>query len=143
MAKVFIDTNILVYSLDQADPTKQKTARSILRSLQNDDGDVGVISTQVLQEFYVVCTAKLKVDPLLAKAIVRSLTGFETVDITPQLILDGIDCSILYQLSFWDSLIVATAAAAQCDRILTEDLSHGQVICGVRIENPFVQSNPA
>lgn len=140
MSKIFLDTNILVYALDQADPTKQKVARSLLQSLVADNGDesdVGVLSTQVLQEFYVVCTKKLKVDPLLAKGMIRSLTGFETIVITPQLILDAIDCSILHQLPFWDSLIVATAAAAHCEKILTEDLSDGQVIWGVKIENPF------
>ncbi len=138
MSKTFIDTSILVYAMDQTDPVKQKTARSLLRSLQGEEGDAGVLSTQVLQEFYLVCTKKLQLDPLLAKGILQSLSHSETVNITPEDILRAIDCSVLNRLSFWDSLIIVSAAGALCDRIITEGLTHGQVVCGVRIENPFV-----
>lgn len=97
----------------------------------------GVISTQVLQEFYVVSTKKLGVDPLVAKEIMHGFTNFEVVSINPELIMQGIDCSVLNKISFWDSLIVVAAESAHCTNIWTEDLNSNQVIRGVKIQNPF------
>jgi predicted nucleic acid-binding protein len=136
MSKIFIDTNILVYALDQADPVKQERARFLLQSLQGDNS--GVISTQVLQEFYIVCTKKIHLDPLLVKSIIHSFRNYETVVICPELIQDAIDCSILNQVSFWDALIIVSAESACCEKIWTEDLNPGQVIRGIKIENPFL-----
>jgi predicted nucleic acid-binding protein len=135
MPKVFLDTNILVYSMDRADPTKQKKCREWVRSLISDSN--GVVSTQVLQEFYVASTSKLGADPLIIKDILRSFERFETVLVTPGLIREAVDCSIINQLSFWDSLIVVSAESAECEIVLTEDLNPGQIIRGVRIESPF------
>ncbi len=136
MSKIFIDTNILVYCIDRHDPAKQKTSRLLLQTLGNDHS--GVISTQVMQEFFVVGTKKLAADPLLVKDILHSFENFETVIVTPEIIKEAIDCSIINRLSFWDALIVATAESAKCERIWTEDLNHGQVIRGVKIENPLI-----
>lgn len=135
MSKIFIDTNILVYCIDYHDPAKQKASRLLLQTLGNDHS--GVISTQVMQEFFVVGTKKLAADPLLVKDILHSFENFETVIVTPEIIKEAIDCSIINRLSFWDALIVATAESAKCERIWTEDLNHGQVIRGVKIENPY------
>ena len=135
MSKIFIDTNILVYCIDHHDPAKQKASRLLLQTLGNDHS--GVISTQVMQEFFVVGTKKLAADPLLVKDILHSFENFETVIVTPEIIKEAIDCSIINRLSFWDALIVATAESAKCERIWTEDLNHGQVIRGVKIENPY------
>jgi predicted nucleic acid-binding protein len=135
MSKVFLDTNILVYCLDQADAVKKAKCRGLIRSLTAESK--GVISTQVMQEFYVAATSKLAADPLLAKDILRSLERFETVVVSPSLIKDAIDCSIINRLSFWDALIVVSAESAQCEILWTEDLNHGQIIRGVRIENPL------
>ena len=135
MSKVFLDTNILVYSLDQADAAKMAKCRGLIRSLTAESR--GVISTQVMQEFYVAATSKMGADPLLTKDILRSLERFETVVVSPTLIKDAIDCSIINRLSFWDALIVVSAESAQCEILWTEDLNHGQIIRGVRIENPL------
>lgn len=135
MSKVFLDTNILVYSLDQADAAKKARCRGLIRSLTAESK--GVISTQVMQEFYVAATSKLGADPLLTKDILRSLERFETVVVSPTLIKEAIDCSIINRLSFWDALIVVSAESAQCEVLWTEDLNHGQIIRGVRIENPL------
>jgi predicted nucleic acid-binding protein len=135
MSKVFLDTNILVCSLDQADAAKKEKCRGLIRSLTAESR--GVISTQVMQEFYVAATSKLEADPLLTKDILRSLERFETVLVSPSLIKDAIDCSIINRLSFWDALIVVSAESAQCEILWTEDLNHGQIIRGVRIENPL------
>jgi predicted nucleic acid-binding protein len=135
MSKVFIDTNILVYSLDRFDPIKQKKCRSLLKTLTDDFQ--GVISTQVMQEFYVTTVKKLGADPLLIKDILHAYERFETVIITPDTIRDAIDCSIINRLSFWDALIVVAAESARCEKLWSEDLNDGQVIRGVQIENPL------
>jgi predicted nucleic acid-binding protein len=135
MSKVFIDTNILVYCMDEFDKKKQATCRAVLKSLTNDMQ--GVISTQVMQEFYVATTAKLGADPLLIKDILHSLQQFEIVVINPEIICDAVDCSILNRISFWDSLIVVAAQSACCEKIWTEDLNNGQMIRGVKTENPM------
>jgi predicted nucleic acid-binding protein len=135
MSKVFLDTNILIYSLDQSEPAKREKCRGLIKLAAGENS--GVISTQVMQEFYVAATAKLGADPLLVKDIIRSLERFETVIVSPELIKEAIDCSIINRLSFWDALIVVAAESANCEALWTEDLNHGQIIRGVRIENPL------
>ena len=135
MSKVFVDTNILVYAADMSDAKKRKSARDALRRLGKDSS--GVISTQILQEFYVVLTRKLGVEPLVAKGIIRSYENFEVVLIDPPLIKEAIDCSVLNKISFWDALVVVSAESANCERIWTEDLSPGQTINGIYLENPL------
>jgi len=136
MSKIFIDTNILIYSSDQADKLKQTKAREVLRDILKNH--IGVISTQVIQEFYVVATNKLKIDPLLVKNIIHAFENYEIILISPSIIKDSIDCSILNQISFWDSLIISAAESANCEKVYTEDLNHEQIINGVTIENPLI-----
>ena len=136
MSKVFVDTNIFVYSLDQSDSGKQKKCRECIKILSEENN--GVISTQVMQEFYVASTLKLGADPLIVKDILRSLERFETVVVTPELIREAIDCAIINRLSFWDALIVVSAESARCEILWTENLNPGQVIRGVRVENPII-----
>ena len=135
MPKTFIDTNILVYGIDVGDPKKHKRAQSILRTLAEEGS--GVISTQVMEEFYVVATRKLGVDPLKAKGMLHTFENLEIVTITPSHVKDAIDCSILNKISFWDAVIVVAAESAKCEKIWTEDLNSGQIINGVRIEHPL------
>jgi predicted nucleic acid-binding protein len=120
MSRVFIDTNILVYSMDEFDPAKRAKSRLLLKSLAKDLD--GVISTQVMQEFYVVATKKLGADPFLVKDMLRTFEQFEIVLVSPELINDAIDCSVINRISFWDSLIIVAAESANCKRIWTEDL---------------------
>lgn len=133
--KVFLDTNILLYAQD-ADALAKRRSREVIEELARS-GD-GVISTQVMQEFYVAATRKLGLPPLAAKAVLKTLAVFEVVQVSPAVIQEAIDCSILNELSFWDSLILAAAAAAGCVRTYSEDLNAGQTILGVRVENPLV-----
>ena len=135
MYKVFVDTNIFIYSMDKFNPEKQSSCRALLARLTDEMR--GVISTQVMQEFYVAATRKLGVDALLAKDILHSFEHFEVVIIRPDMIRDAIDCSVINRISFWDALIVVAAESARCERIWTEDLNHGQIIRGVRVENPL------
>lgn len=133
--KIFLDANILVYAQDAGSTHKRKKSRKTISEL-TASGD-GVISTQVLQEFYVTVTRKLGVDPLAAKGILKTFSVFEIVQVSPELIYEAIDCSILNKVSFWDALIVTAASAAGCSTVLSEDLNNGQTILGVRIENPY------
>ena len=135
--KTFLDSNILVYSVDQSPAEKDKHTRAVeLLSAHPDDL---VVSTQVLQEFYVVTTRKLK-QPLSeerAAAAVRGISKLDVVSVDASLVLAAVDTSRTAQLSLWDSLIIEAASRAGCQRILSEDLNAGQVIHGVTIENPF------
>ena len=133
--RFFLDTNILAQSLDKSDIKKVKKARQLLRD--GAENDSGVISTQVLQEFYVAATKKLSVEPLVAKELLHQFQNMDTIVITAGLISEAVDCSILNRLSFWDSLIVVAAESAGCSTIWTEDLNNGQIIRGVQIKNPF------
>lgn len=131
----FIDTNVLIYSVDRADPVKQETALELLSRHAKERS--GVISTQVLQEFFSAATRKLGIDPLDARQLLRDFRIFDIVQVTPQIIEDGVDCSILNRISFWDGIIVASTSAANCSELLTEDLTDGQTIQGITIRNPF------
>ncbi len=133
---VFIDTNILVYSCDNARPDIQLKARNCLRELTRTGR--GVISTQVMQEFFVAATRKLGIEPLLAKGILRTFAQFRIVCVTGEMIMDAIDCASVNQISFWDSLILTSAAQARCFELWSEDLNAGQSIGGVKIRNPLI-----
>ena len=133
--RVFLDANILLYAEDAGSPEKQRRSRDVIARLAKS-GD-GVISTQVMQEFYAAATRKLGVQPLAAKAVLKTFTVFEIVQVSTDLIHDAIDCSVLNALSFWDALIVAAAAAAGCPTPYTEDLNNGQIILGVKVQNPL------
>ncbi|MDR1971436.1 MAG: PIN domain-containing protein [Treponema sp.] len=139
MAKIFFDTNILVYTLDTNNADKQKMAQNILIKISENERPV--ISTQVLQEFYYASTTKIKADKILVKNILHSFTNMETVQVNMNIIEQGIDISILSQISFWDGLIIAAAEYARCSVILSEDLNDGQIIRGIEIKNPFKIQN--
>lgn len=136
--RTFFDTNVLVYLFDLSQPTKRRTARERFER-EGLTGNV-VVSTQVLQEFYVILTRKLDpaLDPIKALDAVQDLCALPVVHIDPDMVLAAIRRSQTAQLSFWDSLIVEASVQGQCRVLLTEDLQHGQVFDGVRVENPFL-----
>ena len=134
--KIFLDANILVYAHDADSPDKRRRSRDVIAHLA-DSGE-GVISTQVMQEFFVAATRKLGVPPLAAKAVLKTLTVFEIVHTSPTLVHEAIDCSVLNAISFWDALILAAAASAGCATVYTEDLNNGQIILGVKVQNPLL-----
>lgn len=133
--KIFIDSNIFLYTLDCNDKKKQNRAREFILSTSGISRIV--ISTQVLNEVFAVATRKLKIEPLVVKSYLKSLNKLETIIIDPQIIGAAIDYSIIEQISYWDALMVAAAETANCSQLITEDLSSGQKIKGVQIKNPF------
>lgn len=134
-AKIFFDTNVLAYAQDHDAGEKRQRSRQLIADVVASGA--GVVSTQVLQEFYVTATRKMGVAPLAAKRVMQSFTIFEVVQVSPALIEKAIDRSVLSQLSFWDALIVTASASSGCTTIYSEDLNAGQMIDGVRIVNPF------
>lgn len=135
MSKIFIDTNLLVYALNNKDIEKKDTARKILEKIV--ESHQPVISTQVIKEFYVVATSKLNVDSIIVKNIIHNFRNMEVVCNDLDLIEQAIDISVISQLSFWDSLIIAAAEKANCEYIFSEDLNAGQIYRGVTSVNPF------
>jgi predicted nucleic acid-binding protein len=134
--RVFVDTNVFVYADDADAGKKRDRARGLLGELVPSGR--AVVSTQVLGEFFVVATKKLGIRPDRARRRVELMAQLDVVIVRPELTLEAIDLHRLHALSFWDALIVRAASVAGCARLLTEDMSHGQVVAGVRIENPFL-----
>jgi len=133
--RVFFDTNVLVYADDIDAGTKRDRAQAVLR--EAIASGEAVLSTQVLQEYFVVVTRKLGVPPEVAQRKIELLARLDVVVVRPDMILSAIDLCRLRHVSFWDALVVKCAASSGCTRLLTEDLGHGQIIDGVRVENPF------
>ena len=136
-APVFVDTNVLVYALDAAAGDKHHQARTWMLALWQSGR--GRVSTQVLQEFYVTVTRKLK--PGLAREAAqieaRALYSWAPVEVTTAVLDRAWHIESRFQLSWWDALNVAAAQSAQCALLLTEDLQHGQMFDGVQVINPF------
>jgi len=135
--RVFVDTNILIYAHDLDAGAKHEKAAASLENLWEEE--TGVLSTQVLQEFYVTVTRKIAspLSPLQARSIIENYLVWPVMLNAPETILLASSIEERYRLSFWDSLIVAAARDAGAEKILTEDLTHGQVLDGVLIQNPF------
>jgi predicted nucleic acid-binding protein len=136
--KVFVDTNVLVYAHDLDAGEKCETARSLLRDLWRSRS--GVISTQVLQEFYVNVTRKIARSISLpeARGVLDVYSAWQVESILSPDILRASEVQERYRLSFWDALIVVAAAKGGAEVLLTEDLHAGQLIEGVRVTHPFL-----
>ena len=133
--RVFVDTNIFVYADDRTAKTKRVRARAVLSELIRTRR--AVVSTQVMQEYFAAAIKKLGLSPERARIRVERLNRLEVVLIRPELILGAIDLCRLHALSFWDALVIRSASAAGCGRLLSEDMQDGQTIDGVKVENPF------
>lgn len=133
----FVDTNILVYCFDDSDAAKRDRAQLVMRRLWETRS--GRLSHQVLQEFYVTVTRKLK--PALprpqARAEVEDFLDWKPLRPSAVLLKQAWQIEDHYGFSWWDSLIVAAAIAQDCTTLLTEDLQHGLIIGNLRVANPF------
>ena len=131
---VFLDTNVIVYAFDGAEPAKQRVAIEILEA-----GDRLVVSTQVLLETWWVLTRKLEtpLDDDSASKVIEELSALPVVATDPELVRRAIDTGRRFQVAVWDALIIEAARTAGCRRVLSEDLNFGQDFDGVMVENPF------
>lgn len=137
-AKIFYDTNILVYAFTRANPAKQAMAVDLIESGMRYG--IGVISTQVVNEFIAVMTGKLK-PPVPMKHMkyeLEALSGLEIVEIDMPQILKAVEISNRNKISFWDALVIVSAEHAGCRTLLTEDLNHGQKFGTLQVVNPFL-----
>ena len=135
--RTFIDTNVILYSKDARDERKQSIADELVyRGIR--EGTL-VVSAQVLNEFYVTATQKLTpgMDREDARTVCRSLATVSCEPVTNETIAAAWDVQDRFALSWWDSLIVASAISARCTRLMTEDLQDGLQVDGLRVVNPF------
>ncbi|MFP4083211.1 MAG: PIN domain-containing protein [Candidatus Aminicenantes bacterium] len=135
--KSFVDTNIVVYAHDRSSGRKHKIARDILRELWHKR--LGILSTQVLQEFFYIVTQKIS-DPVTlskAKESIRHLLSWEVVVNDGPSIIRAVDIYEKFKYSFWDSLIIQAAISGKAEILLSEDLQSGQMIDSLKIINPF------
>ena len=138
--KAFVDTNVLVYAYDRAAGAKRDLARALLEALWNEGR--GVLSTQVLQEFYVNIRRKTRppVSQEVARAVVADYLVWDPIVNDGATVLEAIDVGHRYQLSLWDALIVVAARKGDASVLYSEDLNHGQAFGSVRVLNPFLES---
>lgn len=135
MAKIFLDTNLIVYANDRRDPSKQAKAIEVVTDAMRSG--IGVISTQVLQEYAATAIAKLgqDIDVILRQLLL--LEAFEVVQMTPSLVRRSVELTQRYQVHFWDAGIIAAAEHANCSVLMSEDFSTGQRYANVPVQNPF------
>ena len=139
-ANAFFDTNVLVYAFDQGEPEKAVVAKQLIRDY-GKDGDF-ILSTQVLQEFYVTVTrmGKTMLSQKEAEAIVNDFAEFPLVQVDRAIISRAMKRHQGKAFSFWDSLIVEAALQSGCSQLLSEDMQDGLVIDTLTICNPFAVS---
>jgi predicted nucleic acid-binding protein len=135
IVRSFLDSNVFVYADDHRYPDKQARAADLFARARASG--LGVVSTQVMQEYFSVVTSKVHVPAEIARRRIELMAGLDVVQIDPNLILAAIDLHRLHPLSIWDALIVQAATSAGCRELLTEDLATGSRIAGVAIVNPF------
>jgi len=138
----FVDTNILVYAEDRDAKGKHEVARDLIVELWNSRE--GVLSVQVLQEFYVTVTRKLKKPMSAARAldVVREYLSWPVIENTGALLVDAVGLQQKAQLSFWDAMVVQAAINGGCDKLYTEELNAGQRLGSVLVVNPFKTARP-
>ncbi|MHB9149870.1 MAG: PIN domain-containing protein [Thermoleophilia bacterium] len=138
MSRVFLDTNVLVYLFDRDEPAKQARAAQLFQALAEEG--IALLSTQVLQEFYVVATGRLH-SPLTLSEAGAALDAFAklpVVTITPGIVLDAARLHRSDSVSFWDALIVQAALSGGAGVLYSEDMQHGRRFGGLHIKNPFL-----
>ena len=134
-ARSFFDSNVLAYTDDHGSPGKQATAKELLA--KHSEHHRGVLSTQVLQEYFVTIVRKYGVPAEIARSKVELFACFDLVLIGLEDILAAIDLHRLHQFSLWDALIVRCALRSRCSVLYSEDLQAGRRIDGLEIVNPF------
>jgi predicted nucleic acid-binding protein len=134
-ARSFFDTNVLLYADDESAPAKQRCSRDLVAKHRR--ARTGVISLQVLQEYFVNVTRKLHVDPRIARRKVEILAEFDVAVPEVADILAAIDLHRLHGFSFWDALVLRSAQQSGCRVLLSEDFQHGRAIDGIQVVNPF------
>ena len=137
--RVFVDTNILIYAHDPGAEQKRVIARKLLTELWKEQA--GVLSTQVLIEFYHTATRKVKIPREMARKVVAAYRQWCTSTTSPELLVSASLLEEKHQLSWWDSLIIQAALQSGADTLLSEDMQHGRSFGRLTVRNPFVEGN--
>jgi predicted nucleic acid-binding protein len=135
--RAFVDTNILVYAHDDSAADKRDQARALVEQLWESRD--GCLSVQVLQEFFVTVTRKIAkpLSPAMAKEIIADLARWYVHTPAPDDVLAAISIHQDTRISFWDAMIVRSAAEIGCTVLYSEDRNAGKEYTGVRVANPF------
>jgi predicted nucleic acid-binding protein len=135
---VFVDTNVLVYARDESEPAKRPIAARWLEDLWREHR--GRTSTQVLNEYYVTVTRKLRhpLDSEAAWSDVQDLFEWEPQEVTRGLLSRAREIETRYSTNWWDALIVAAAQLQDCTILLSEDFQDGMTFGGLSVRNPFI-----
>ena len=136
LPRTFLDTNVLVYAEDESEPVKRKKAVALI--LEHKRQRTGVVSLQILQEFFNTVTRKLKLEVGIARYKVEFHSRFVVAEPSVSDILAAIDIHRLHSFSFWDALVLQMAKQSGCRVLLSEDMQHGREFDGVKIVNPFL-----
>ena len=131
----FLDTNILIYAHDGRDPRKQTCARDLIRRLLRERR--GVLSLQVLQEFFAAATRKLGMSSEDARRRIVQYSRFDVVTLGVADLVAAIDLHRLHHLSLWDALVVRAALNGACTTLHTEDMQSGYVVETLTLQDPF------
>jgi predicted nucleic acid-binding protein len=134
-ARSFFDTNILVYTDDKSATAKRRRALELVA--EHRRAGTGVVSLQVLQEYFVTVTRKLQLDAVTARRKVELLAEFDVAILEVADVLAAIDLHRLHGFSFWDALVLRAAKQTGCSVLFTEDMQEAREVDGVRIVNPF------
>jgi len=132
----FLDTNVLVYTDDRDSPEKKRRALDLFAECRRNRN--GVVSTQILQEYFSTATKKLGVDTIVARRKTEIFARLDVVPLSVDDILGAIDLVRLHTLSFWGALVVRAALTSGCSRLWSEDLQTGRRFEGLEVVNPFV-----
>ncbi len=133
----FVDTNVLVYAFDRTAGTKREAAIELVQRLWFEH--TGCVSLQVLEEFYVTTTRKLSMPPADAQAQVKRLGKWRVHRPALEDVLASIEAHRRKRISFWDALILRSAAQLGCSVLWSEDLKDGVKYAGVIVRNPFLK----
>ncbi len=137
--RFFLDTNLFVYTFDANSPLKAKKASQLIRRAA--DSGAGIISYQVVQEFFNIALRRFPQPMTVAEAeqyLITVLRPLLAVHSSPTIYFDALRIFEGHRFSWYDSLIVAAALEGDCEKLYSEDLQHGQKVEGMRVENPFV-----
>lgn len=137
--RFFLDTDVFAYSFDTTAPAKARKAALLIRRAA--DSGQGVVSYQVVQEFFKIALRRFPQPMAMAEAEQYLITVFRpllAIHSSPALYVEGLRIGAIHRFSWYDSLIVAAALEAQCETLFSEDLQHGREIEGLKIQNPFV-----
>lgn len=138
----FVDSNVLVYAHDVTAGRKRQIAKDLLARLWREER--GCLSIQTLQEFVVNATRKVPrpISVEEAQDVVTALSDWTVHSPEPADVVAALTRQTRYQISFWDAMILGSAASLRCALLWSEDLSSGQIYDGVEVRDPFAESEP-